>query len=154
MLTSQVDNDIGEFIHLMQNVFNCFSDYFFLLFTIAVSSLLGTRQRTIVKRQCYGMTIRHIFHFSNNRNKESTISFGIVMFNISIIHLEPDCYAVRSPPIVIVKIFICFYIVLVAVGPVEIYFFPVIRDNIALVAGVAALGYKISVLIITAKEGV
>jgi len=47
-----------------------------------------------------------------------------------------------------------FDVVLVVVGPVEINLLAVVRDGVAFAFGVAALGDKVAVLIVTAEEGV
>ena len=45
-------------------------------------------------------------------------------------------------------------VVLVAIGPMEMHFFAVVRNGVALVFGVPTLGDEIAVLVVAAKEGV
>ena len=57
-------------------------------------------------------------------------------------------------PIIVAEVLVALDVVLVAVGPVEIDFFPVVRDGVSLVAGVAWFGDEITFFVVAIKEGV
>ena len=45
-------------------------------------------------------------------------------------------------------------VVLVAIGPMEMHFFAVVRNGVALAFGIPTLGDEIAILVVAAKEGV
>ena len=62
-------------------------------------------------------------------------------------------HAAHSFPGVVGKVLAGLDIVLVVVGPVKRHFLAVVGDGVAFAFGVAALGDKVAVLIVTAEEG-
>ena len=87
--------------------------------------------------------------------EKAALALGIVALHIDGIQTEMHFHAVGGFPVVVKEMLGGFDIVLVAVGPVQKDFLPVVGDGVGIAAaGVAALGDKVAVPVVAAEKGV
>ena len=91
-------------------------------------------------------------HLVDQRQKEPLVVLDVVLLHIGRPELEPDSHAARRLPVVVAKVFGGLDIVLVAVGPVKVYFFAVVRYGVTMAPRIAALRYEVAFLIVAVEN--
>jgi len=100
-----------------------------------------------VERNSNFLLFRIEYYLTRYGHEKSLISLDIILLNVRSNELKVNTNTIGRLESIVVKIFPCFYIVLVVIRPVQIDFLTVVGNGVLLPATIAALGEKIPVII-------